>query len=82
VREMAALGYSKLPLESLIRVRDHGVTPAYVREVMALGYDQVAIEDLVTLRDHGLTADRIKAANARAGTRLPIDMLKSFIGLR
>jgi beta-lactamase regulating signal transducer with metallopeptidase domain len=78
VREMAALGYSKLPLESLIRVRDHGVTPAYVREVKALGYDQVAIEDLVTLRDHGLTADRIKAANARAGTRLPIDMLKSF----
>jgi beta-lactamase regulating signal transducer with metallopeptidase domain len=82
VREMAALGYSKLPLESLIRVRDHGVTPTYVRDVKALGYDQVAIEDLVTLRDHGLTADRIKAANARAGTRLPIDMLKSFVGLR
>jgi hypothetical protein len=49
-----------------------------VRDVKALGYDQVAIEDLVTLRDHGLTADRIKAANARAGTRLPIDMLKSL----
>ena len=44
----------------------------------ALGYDRLAYEDLVTLRDHGLTPDRIRAANARAGTRLPIDMLKSL----
>ncbi len=78
VREMAALGYAKLPLESLIRLRDHGVTTTFVRELKALGYDRVAMEDLVTLRDHGLTPDRIRAANARAGTRLPLDMLRSF----
>ncbi len=78
VRGMAALGYGSLPMESLIRLRDHGVTPKYAEDVKALGYDRLAFEDLVTLRDHGLTPDRIRAANARAGTRLPIDMLKSL----
>jgi beta-lactamase regulating signal transducer with metallopeptidase domain len=76
-REMRQLGY-QLPIEELIRARDHGVTPGYVRELNGLGYDRVTMNDLVTLRDHGLTADRIRTANARAGTRLPLDMLKSF----
>jgi beta-lactamase regulating signal transducer with metallopeptidase domain len=84
VRSLAALGYDKLPLDSLIRLRDHGVTPEYAQQIKALGYDGLTPDDLVTLRDHGLTPDRIRAANARAGTRLPIDMLKSFAagGLR
>jgi beta-lactamase regulating signal transducer with metallopeptidase domain len=78
VRGMAALGFSKVSMDSLVRVRDHGVTPKYAQDVKALGYDGLTVEDLVTLRDHGLTPDRIRAANARAGTRLPIDMLKSL----
>ena len=84
VREMATLGYTKLPLDSLIRVRDHGVSPKYVQELKTLGYDSLSIDDLVTLRDHGLSADRIRAANSRAGTRLPVDLLKSVAagGLR
>lgn len=78
VRGMAALGYAGSPIESLVRLRDHGVTPKYVEELKTLGYDRLAIEDLVILRSHGLTPDRIRAANARAGTRLPLDMLKSL----
>jgi beta-lactamase regulating signal transducer with metallopeptidase domain len=78
VRELAALGYTNLPLEQLIRIRDHGVTPDYAKELKALGYDRLAIEDLVMLRDHGLTAERIRAANQRAGTRLPIDLIKAL----
>ena len=78
VREMAALGYGKQPIDALIRVRDHGVTPQYARDLKGLGYDKLTLDDLVTLRDHGLTPDRIRAANARAGTRLPVDLLRSF----
>ena len=78
-REMRQLGYA-VPIDDLIRARDHGVTPRYAQEIKALGYDRLSFEDLVTLRDRGWSADRIRAANARAGTRLPVDMLKS--GLR
>ncbi len=84
VREMSSLGYGGQPIDSLIRVRDHGVSAEYAKDVKALGYDKLTLEDLVTLRDHGLTAERIRSANSRAGTRLPIDMLKSLAagGLR
>lgn len=77
-RGLAALGYTKLTLDSLIRIRDHGVTPEYAKALKGLGYDPLSVEDLVMLRDHGLSAERIKAANERAGTRLPIDLLKSL----
>jgi beta-lactamase regulating signal transducer with metallopeptidase domain len=77
VRDFAALGYANLPIDSLVRLRDHGVTPTFAQELKKLGYDRLSVDDLVTLRDHGLTTDRIRAANARAGTRLPVDMLKS-----
>ena len=75
VREMATLGYTKLPLDSLIRVRDHSITQSTFQELKTLGYDNLSIDDLVTLRDHGLSADRIRAANSRAGTRLPVNLL-------
>jgi hypothetical protein len=78
VRDMAAHGYTKLTLDNLIRMRDHGVTPDYAKALKALGYDPLPVEDLVALRDHGLSAERIRAANERAGTRLPIDLLKSL----
>jgi beta-lactamase regulating signal transducer with metallopeptidase domain len=78
VREMASLGYSKLPMEALVRLRDHGVSPEYVKALKDLGYDKLSPDDLIMLRDHGLSAERIRSANARAGSRLPIDLLKSL----
>ncbi len=77
-REMSALGFPNLSLEALVRLRDHGVTPKYAQELKALGYDGIAVDDLVMLRDHGVSTEHIRAANARAGTRLPVDMLKSL----
>ena len=54
------------------------MTPGYAKELKALGYDSLTLDDLVMLRDHGVTPDRVRSANARAGTRLPIDMLRSL----
>jgi beta-lactamase regulating signal transducer with metallopeptidase domain len=78
VRGMVDLGYKSVTLDNLIRIRDHGVTPDYAKALKALGYDGLTVDDLVMLRDHGLTAERIRNANERAGTRLPIDLLRSL----
>lgn len=75
-RAFAAV-YRGLALDQLVRLRDHGVTESFARDLKALGYD-LSPDDLVTLRDHGLTVERVKAANARAGTRLPVDMLRAL----
>ena len=64
------------------RAPDHGSRPRrdarYAKELKALGYDSLTLDDLVLLRDHGVTPDRVRSANARAGTRLPIDTLRSL----
>jgi beta-lactamase regulating signal transducer with metallopeptidase domain len=76
VRDLVALGHRGLTLEALIRLRDHGVTPDYAKAIKDLGYEGVEPEALVRLRDRGVTPDGIRRANARAGTRLPLDMLE------
>lgn len=77
-RALAALGYKNLPMTTLVRARDHGVSVQYVRDLRALGYNDLSLDDLIYLRDHGLSVERIKDANARAGTRLPIDLLRAL----
>lgn len=52
--------------------------PDYVKQLKTLGYDQLSIDDLITLRDHGVTPDKVRSANAKAGTKLPPDMLRSL----
>ena len=59
-------------------MRDHGVSPEYIRELKRLGYEGLSVDDLVALRDHGVTIARIRDANKRAGTRLPLDLLRSM----
>jgi hypothetical protein len=71
-------GYQRLPLESLIRFRDHGVGPEYLRELNGVGYTGLGLDEVVALRDHGVSADEIRRANARAGTRLTVDRLKAL----
>ena len=78
-REMADLGYKNLPAPAILKLRDHGVTPPYVKELASLGYERLSTDDVIMLRDHGVTPDRIRAANAKANTRLPIDMLRSYV---
>jgi beta-lactamase regulating signal transducer with metallopeptidase domain len=77
VRELRALGYQNLSLDTLVRLRNHGVSPEYVHELKDLGYERLDIEDLVMLREYGVTPDRVRSANARAGRRLTVDMLKA-----
>ena len=76
VREMAALGYGN-PADRCVDScpRPWRVTAEHARELKTLGYDKLPLDDLVTLRDNGLTAERIRSANSRAGTKLPIDLL-------
>ena len=51
----------------------------YIRELKALGYSDLPLDEVVRLRDHGVTAERIKKANEKAGTKLPLDMVRSMV---
>ena len=73
VRELGDAGHRKLPLDELIRVRDHGVTPEYVREMRQLGHAP-PIDELVRVRDHGVDVDFVRGM-AALGYDKPADRL-------
>src|SRR5712692_7518393 len=60
VRQLDALGYSRLELDDLLSLRIHGADPAFIREVKDLGYDHLPVDDLVSFRIHGATPDFIR----------------------
>src|SRR5947199_7904234 len=50
VRQLDALGYSRLDLDQLLSLRIHGADPEFIRQVKDLGYDHLPVDDLVGFR--------------------------------
>jgi hypothetical protein len=53
VRAMAELGYKRIPLDALIRMRDHGVDPEYVRRLQQRGLSNPSVDEIIRRRDRG-----------------------------
>jgi hypothetical protein len=48
-----SLGYASLPLETLVRLKDHGVSAAFIRRVKSERHDTPAVEELIRLKNRG-----------------------------
>jgi beta-lactamase regulating signal transducer with metallopeptidase domain len=75
VDAMAAVGYTKLSVDQLVEMKQHGVTPGYVRELKAMGYPLPSADTVVELIDHGVTIDYIKKLGALGYRNLAFDDL-------
>lgn len=53
---MAEAGFRNLPVDQLIALKVHGVTPEFARSVKQAGYASVTPEQLINLRIHGVDA--------------------------
>jgi hypothetical protein len=60
VDELGALGARNVPVDTLVRMRDHGVTPEMMRALQRAGY-RLSPEELVRLVDHGVSERYIVA---------------------
>lgn len=78
VRQLDALGYSRLDLDQLLSLRIHGADPAFIRAVKELGYDHLPVDDLVSFRIHGATPEFIREMQSLGLTRLSADDLVSL----
>lgn len=78
VRQLDALGYSRLDLDQLLGLRIHGADPAFIRELKQLGYDHLAVDDLVSLRIHGATPEFICDMQSLGYRRLSAEDLVSL----
>jgi hypothetical protein len=60
-----------VPLDEVVRARDHGVSADYVADMKGLGLKDLTLSQIVRMRDHGVTPGFVNHAR-RAGSRPPI----------
>ena len=61
-------------MDTLVTIRDHGITPEFTRDLVTAGYRGTPLETLVQVRDHGVTGDYIRGMQG-LGFRLTIEQL-------
>jgi beta-lactamase regulating signal transducer with metallopeptidase domain/predicted metallopeptidase len=66
---------SGMTVESIIRMKMHGVTPEFVESIRRAGFDNLSIEELVKLRMHGISEEYIKETQRASNERLSIEDL-------
>jgi hypothetical protein len=54
IQAIKQLGYDKLAVEQLVRMKDHGVSPDFVKNMKDRGVQNLTIDELVRLRDNGI----------------------------
>ena len=57
IAELKAAGIAQLPIESLIRLQTHSVTPAMIKELGDLGYKTLSADQLSHLASHGVAVE-------------------------
>jgi len=65
IRGMSALGYERLPLDTLVRLRSHDVQPKFAQALQGLGYSRLGVEELVDLRSHDVQPQAVELPGAR-----------------
>jgi hypothetical protein len=69
-----AHGFRKLPLEHLIKARDHGVDIDYINDMKHHGYD-LDLDELIGARDHGVDDEFVAGFIALGYKNLTIEQL-------
>lgn len=47
------MGYDKVPLHQLVRLKDHGVSADYIRKMKDKGYADLALDEYIRMRNRG-----------------------------
>jgi beta-lactamase regulating signal transducer with metallopeptidase domain len=72
-------GSSGMKVETIIKMKMHGVTPEFVESIRRAGFANVSVEELVKLRMHGVSDEYIKETQKASNEKLAIE---DFIQLK
>jgi hypothetical protein len=70
---LAAAGYAKPDLRTLVRAAQHGADGEYVKDMAALGYRLGTVDALIRLRDHGVDPEYVRGMAANGLAKLSAD---------
>ncbi len=75
VARAAAIGNALLDVDTLVRMKIHGVSARFISEMAAAGYTRLSADQLINMRIHGVGAELARRATAAAGRRPSPDEL-------
>jgi hypothetical protein len=61
LKDLANAGYSDLPVDDIIELRQHGVTASYLSNMNAAGWGRLTVRQIIELRNHGVQPDYVRA---------------------
>jgi hypothetical protein len=53
IKALRDLGYERVPVDDLVNMRIHGVTPEFIRRVNGTKVAAASVDQLVNMRIHG-----------------------------
>jgi len=65
VKALESQGFKNVPVEDIVRTKDHGVSAEFVADMKEIGLKDLTLPQLVRLRDHGITPGFVNHARAR-----------------
>ncbi len=80
LRGLADAGYTKVSVDEIIELKEHGVEPDYIKKMLAAGLGPLSVDELIRLREHGVEPE-FAAAISRSGLLRTVDV-RSTIELR
>jgi beta-lactamase regulating signal transducer with metallopeptidase domain len=66
---------SGMTVETIIKMKMHGVTPEFVESMRRAGFGNLSVEELVKLRMHGISEEYIKETQKASNEKLSIEDL-------
>lgn len=65
--------YGQVPVEMIVKLCDHGATPAFINQIRGLGYTDLPLDKAVRLVDHGVSAAFIEEMKKAGEKNLSLD---------
>lgn len=78
IKQFKQLGYDNVPIDDIIKLKIHNVTPEFVKMFNKAGYNNIPLNDVVALKIHSVTPDFIDSFKKAGYKNISLDEAKSL----
>ncbi len=73
IKAFAELGYDKIPVDDIISLKIHNVTPEFIKLFNKAGYNNIPLDDVVALKIHNVTPEFIDSFKKAGYKNISLD---------
>ncbi|GAA4272394.1 M56 family metallopeptidase [Aquimarina gracilis] len=73
IQAFADLGYTNVPVDDIISLKIHNVTPEFIKQYNAAGYNNIPLDDVIALKIHNVTPEFIDSFKKAGYKNISLD---------